>query len=127
MNIFLPQVSKCVDIALNIFVSVGTACLDCIVYIHTFNSGDVHSLGRYLCFERFDPFPAPFFTGCGIVQGCDYACYPGNLTNLLQCYRIKFCAVPSECHFHIFSSCLLYPAFSKMLKGIKHFCEQFFR
>lgn len=62
MDVFLAQIFQSFDIMIDVKIPIGGSCFDGIMYIDTFDSGDMKSCGGYFRFQCGDPFAAPYFS-----------------------------------------------------------------
>ena len=82
MDVFLAQIFQSFNIMIDVEIPIGGSCFDGIMYIDTFDSGDMKSSSGYFRFQRGDPFAAPYFSGGRVIQSGDDAGDSRNLSDL---------------------------------------------
>ena len=82
MNPFFSQILQGLYVICNICFPLRQSCLDCLVYIHTLDSGNVQAGCFHLAGEPADFLPLPHFACLRAIQCRNHACHAGYLPNL---------------------------------------------
>ena len=100
VNILLTQVFQCLNVIVNILLSLRHASLDRIVHVHALNPRYVKPRSLHLFLHGPDSLPAPNLSRRRVIQGGDNPLHPRYLADLLKRHRVKFGTIPAQCHLH---------------------------